>query len=72
MINLVIAADTTASACYNIKFMSSSGVMVKEVNSLQASWQGSINNLPTGTYITQVTDNKTQNFIGENKFVKLQ
>ena len=70
-INLVIAADTTESTSYNIKFMSSSGTVVKEVNSPQPLWQGSINNLLPGTYIIQVTDNKNQNFIGENKFVKL-
>jgi len=70
-INLAIASQNSTASVYNIRFMSSSGIMVKEATSSQANWQGSISNLQPGTYIIQVFDNRTQNLIGENKFVKL-
>jgi sugar lactone lactonase YvrE len=70
-INLAIASQNSTASVYNIRFMSSSGIMVKEATSSEANWQGSISNLQPGTYIIQVFDNKTQNLVGENKFVKL-
>jgi hypothetical protein len=71
IINLGINVNLTGTALYNIKVMNSSGVIVKEVNSTQPSWQGSISNLQPGTYLVRVTNNQTQAFIGESKFVKL-
>ena len=70
-INLAIASQNNTTSAYKIKFMSSAGIMVKEATSSQANWQGSISNLQPGTYIIQVFDNKTQNLVGQNKFVKL-
>jgi hypothetical protein len=71
VINLSITADNAQSANYNIKFMSSTGIVVKEITSQQASWHGNVNNLQPGTYIVRVINNKTQNLVGESKFVKL-
>jgi DNA-binding beta-propeller fold protein YncE len=70
-INLAIASQNNAANTYNIRFMSSSGIMVKEATSSQVNWQGSISNLQPGTYIIQVFENKTQRLVGQNKFVKL-
>jgi len=70
-INLAIGSQNSTASVYKIRFMSSSGIMVKEAISSQTNWQGSISNLQPGTYIIQVFDNKTQNLVGENKFVKL-
>lgn len=70
-ISLAITSQNTASGSYKIRFMSSSGLMVKEATSSQPNWAGSAENLQPGTYIIQVFDNKTQSLVGENKFVKL-
>lgn len=70
-INLSIASQNISASSYNIRFVSSSGLLVKEATSSQANWQGNISNLQPGTYIIRVFDNKTQNLVGENKFVKL-
>ena len=70
-ISLAISSQNTTSGSYKIRFMSSSGLMVKEATSSQPNWAGSAENLQPGTYIIQVFDNRTQNLVGENKFVKL-
>ena len=70
-INLEVVAQNIDATAYNIKFMNSTGLIVKEVISSQSTWQGNISNLQPGTYIIRVIDNKTQNIVGENKFVKL-
>ena len=70
-INLAISSQSTDASTYNIRFMSSTGLVVKEVISSQASWQGNISSLQPGTYIVRVTNNKNQSYVGENKFVKL-
>lgn len=70
-INLAIASQSTDASTYNIRFMNSTGLIVKEVISSQTSWQGNISSLQPGTYIVRVTNNKNQSFVGENKFVKL-
>jgi hypothetical protein len=71
MINLAIASQTNESISYNIKFMNSSGMVVKEVTTPQPSWQGSISFLHPGVYVIRVVNNKNDNLIGETKFVKL-
>jgi hypothetical protein len=70
-INLAIASQSADAATYNIRFMNSTGLIVKEVISSQTSWQGNISSLQPGTYIVRVTNNRNQSFVGENKFVKL-
>jgi trimeric autotransporter adhesin len=70
-INVAFASENTESSIYNIRFMSSTGLVVKEITSSQPSWQGTISNLQPGTYIVRVVNNKTQSLVGENKFVKL-
>ncbi|MGZ3833195.1 MAG: T9SS type A sorting domain-containing protein [Mucilaginibacter sp.] len=71
IVNLSIAAQNTEPATYSIKFMTSSGVLVKEIASSQTTWQGNLSDLQPGIYIVHVINNKTQNLVGENKFVKL-
>ena len=70
-INLSFTSQTTSGNSYKIRFTSSAGRLVKEATSSQPNWTGSTENLQPGTYIIQVFDNKTQNLVGENKFVKL-
>ena len=62
---------TESSSAYNIRFMNSSGIIVKQLTLAQSSWQGSVNNLQPGSYIIQVFSNKTENLVGQTKFVKL-
>jgi hypothetical protein len=45
--------------------------VVKQITASQPAWQGNISNLQPGTYLVRVINNKTQNLVGENKFVKL-
>ncbi|MDO3626980.1 T9SS type A sorting domain-containing protein [Mucilaginibacter sp. BT774] len=70
-INLALTSQNTTGSSYQIKFMSTTGRLVKEATSSQPNWTGTTENLQPGTYIIQVFDNKTQNLVGENKFVKL-
>ncbi len=70
-ISLNIAGQSTDNDSYNIKFMNSSGIIVKQVTSGQTSWQGSVSNLQPGTYIVQVLNNKNDTLVGQTKFVKL-
>jgi hypothetical protein len=70
-VSLALTSQSTNDDAYNIRIMNSTGLVVKEVISSQPSWQGNISNLQPGTYIVRVTDNKTQNLVGENKFIKL-
>jgi len=67
-----VNADATgASASYRIRIVNNTGLIVKEVVSTQASWQGNIGNLLPGTYIVRVMNDKTQSFVGESKLIKL-
>ena len=70
-INLALTSQNTTGSSYQIRFMSTTGRLVKEATSSQPNWTGTTENLQPGTYIIQVFDNKTQNLVGENKFVKL-
>ncbi len=70
-INLAIIATPDETATYNIKFVNSSGLVVKEVNSSQPTWQGNISSLKPGTYFVRVFSNKDQSLVGRTKFVKL-
>ena len=69
-LNLVTPPANNLSS-YNIRFMNSSGLIIKQVTSAQPSWQGSINNLQPGTYIVQVLNSSTSSLVGQGKFVKL-
>jgi hypothetical protein len=70
-INLAIADQGNDKGVYSIRFMNSSGKVIKQVNSSEPEWQGNISYLQPGTYLVRVINNKTQNLVGENKFVKL-
>jgi hypothetical protein len=70
-VNLAISAQSSDAGVYNIRIVSSTGLVVKEVISSQASWQGNISNLMPGNYIVRVMNNKTQSFVGESKLIKL-
>ncbi|MDB5142788.1 MAG: type sorting protein [Mucilaginibacter sp.] len=70
-INLAIIAASIEATTYNIKFINSSGLVVKEINSPQPTWQGNITSLKPGTYFVRVFSNKDQSLVGRTKFVKL-
>ncbi|HTK20119.1 MAG TPA: T9SS type A sorting domain-containing protein, partial [Mucilaginibacter sp.] len=70
-VTLAISSKDSDSGIYNIRFVSSTGLVVREEVSSQTSWQGNISNLLPGTYIVKVMNNKTQTFVGESKLIKL-
>lgn len=70
-VNLAILSQSAEGGIYNIRFVSSTGLVVKEVVSSQALWQGNISSLIPGTYVVRVINNKTQSFVGESKLIKL-
>jgi hypothetical protein len=47
------------------------GLVVKNIKSPQPTWDGSVSDLLTGSYMIQVLNSKTQALIGQTKFVKL-
>ncbi len=70
-ISLTIAEQAPDNTSYNIKFMNSSGIVIKQVSSAQPTWQGNVSSLQPGTYIVQVLNGKNETLIGQTKFVKL-
>ncbi|HJP62799.1 MAG TPA: T9SS type A sorting domain-containing protein, partial [Mucilaginibacter sp.] len=56
---------------YKIRISNSSGLVVRDINASQMSWQGSVNDLTIGTYVVQVWNTKDQTLVGQTKFVKL-
>jgi hypothetical protein len=70
-INLAIDDKYAGNTSYTIRFVNSYGTVVKQINCSDAEWHGNISNLRPGTYLVRVINNRTQNLIGENKFVKL-
>jgi hypothetical protein len=70
LVNLTIKPLNNEPTSYNIKFVNSLGIIVKEVTSSQPFWYGSIEKLQPGIYIVKVLDDKTQSVIGQSKFVK--
>jgi len=70
-VNLAISSQSSDASIYNIRFVNSTGLVVKEVISSQASWTGNISSLMPGTYVVRVMNNKTQSFVGESKLIKL-
>jgi len=69
-INLSVGTPGMDNVTYNIKFINSSGLVVKEVTSPQPSWEGDISSLLPGVYYAQVLNNKTVALVGRKKFVK--
>jgi len=71
-IYLTVTAQTpNINGGYDIRFMNSSGIVVKQTTSPQSTWQGNVSNLQPGTYIIQVLNSKTETLVGETKFVKM-
>lgn len=70
-INLAINAPAVTNASFNIKVINSSGLVVKETTSSQATWQGSMSNLQPGIYLIRVLNSKNDSVVGETKFIKL-
>ncbi|MGN6637942.1 MAG: T9SS type A sorting domain-containing protein [Mucilaginibacter sp.] len=70
-INLAINAPTAGNASFDIKVINSSGLVVKETTSSQASWQGNMGYLQPGIYLIRVLNSKTDSVVGETKFIKL-
>ena len=70
-ISLNIADQATDNTTYNIKFMNSSGIVIKQITSAQSTWQGNVSNLQPGTYIIQVSNGRNETLVGQTKFVKL-
>lgn len=75
-INLSIVQSTAKSSgnndsSYDIKIMSTNGLLVRTAVSSQPSWQDNVSNLLPGTYIVEVVNNYDKSVVGKSKFVKL-
>jgi hypothetical protein len=72
--NITLAIDNGSiakSPNYKIRISNGSGLMVRDINTSLSNWQGSINDLSTGTYLVQVINSSNGSLVGETKFVKL-
>ncbi|HEX3385210.1 MAG TPA: T9SS type A sorting domain-containing protein, partial [Mucilaginibacter sp.] len=73
-INLSIAQDNKLGNFktdpYDIKIVSSFGVVVKQSSSQEATWQANIADLQPGTYMVHVTNHNNKSLIGTASFVK--
>ncbi|MGZ3778713.1 MAG: T9SS type A sorting domain-containing protein, partial [Mucilaginibacter sp.] len=70
-IDLSFVPKSQDKTTYNITISNSSGKVVKFAHVTDTNWHDNVSNLLTGTYLIQVTDKKTNNVIGQTKFVKL-
>lgn len=70
-LNLDIKDAAKPASSYQIKISNSVGLVVRDIKSQQPSWQGSVNDLLTGTYMIEVVNAKDQSLVGRAKFVKL-
>jgi len=70
-ITLMMTDQTTNATGYEIRFMNSSGTVVKQATSPQPTWLGNVSNLQPGTYVIQVLNSKNETLVGETKFVKM-
>lgn len=70
MINLSVSSAETSNAAYDIKFVNSTGLIIKEVTSAEPSWKGDISSLRPGVYFAQILNIKTDTLVGRKKFVK--
>ncbi|MFI5160143.1 MAG: DUF2341 domain-containing protein [Sphingobacteriales bacterium] len=71
IINLTIKNITATGDTYNILITNSSGLIVKQANSQQTTWQTNVAGLLPGTYMIKVISQKDQKIIGSMKFIKL-
>jgi len=72
VVTLTIAQNAIAKTPdYKIRISNSSGLMVREIQSVQSNWQGNVSDLVTGTYMIQVISTKDNSLVGQTKFVKL-
>ena len=69
-VNLAFSTHALAAGNYQITISNSSGIVVKQANTIQNTWQSNINNLSPGTYLVRVIDTKDNALIGNAKFVK--
>lgn len=56
---------------YNIRFLNSSGIIIRQMSSTLPTWEGNISSLQPGTYVVQVISASTASLVGQGKFVKL-
>jgi len=70
-ISLASGLTPTTAATYDIRFMTSSGIIVKQVTAAQPAWQGNVSNLTPGIYVIRMFNNTNASLVGETKFVKL-
>jgi trimeric autotransporter adhesin len=70
MINLSVGSPATGNTTYSIKFLNSSGLVIKEVTSPKPSWEGDISGLLPGVYFAQILNAKTDAIVGRKRFVK--
>lgn len=71
-INLAIKSGVNdAASSYNIQIANSSGLIIRQANSSQPTWQGNISDLLPGSYVIKVIDAKNNSLVGNSKFVKL-
>jgi hypothetical protein len=69
VINLTINPNLKVAA-YSVRIINSSGTVVKENISQQATWNANISYLKPGSYLVQVTNNNDKSVIGIASFVK--
>jgi hypothetical protein len=71
VINLDITAKGQGKASYDIVVTNSTGFVIKQATSSQASWQSGVSDLLPGTYLVKVINTKDKSLVGQSKFVKL-
>jgi len=70
-ISLHVAVPDTVASLYTITITNSSGLLVKQVISPDAAWQGSVADLMPGIYMIRVSNNKSKLLVGSAKFLKM-
>jgi len=70
-LSLQAQAKPIDSQSYNIKIVNITGSVMRSTTSSTTTWADNVSDLPPGTYVIQVLNNKNNSLVGKTTFVKL-
>lgn len=70
IINITVPSTTSVVDTYQVTITNSSGMIIKNFVSAQATWQTNVSDLMPGTYLVKVINKTDNSYVGNTKFVK--
>jgi len=70
-LNPGLGLTTATNAAYEVKIINMKGTIIKTASTSQPSWQQSVSDLSTGTYVISVVNKNDNSLVGSGTFIKL-